>query len=57
MADFERLAAELDIQEEEKFRKLQQAMPRAWLDCILDAEGRAHKVVLSGTPAGTRGTK
>ena len=30
MADFERLEAELDIQEEEKVRKLQQAVPRAW---------------------------
>ena len=30
-------------------------MPRAELDCILDAEGRAHKVVLSGTPTGTTG--
>ena len=31
MADFESLGAELDIQEEEKVRKLQQAVPRAWL--------------------------
>ena len=55
MADFGRLAAELDIQEEEKVRRLQQAVPRAWVDCILDAGGRAHKVVLSGTPTVTTG--
>ena len=55
MADFERLAAKLDIQEEEKVRKLQIAVPRAWLDYILDAEGRGHNVVLSGTPTGTTG--
>ena len=49
MSDFERLAAELDIQEEGKFDKLGLAVPRGWMDCILDAECRAHKVVLSGT--------
>ena len=45
----------MDIQEEGKVRKHQQAVPRAWLDCILDAEGRAHKVVISGTQTGTTG--
>ena len=57
LAEFGLLAAESDIQEEEKLRKLQQAVPRAWLDCILDAEGRAHKVVLSGTRQGPQGTE
>ena len=45
----------MDIPEVGKVRKLSQAVPRVWLDCILDAEGRSNKVGLSGTPIGTTG--
>ena len=42
IAEFERLARARDIPEEEKVRKLSEAVPKGWQESILWAEGKPN---------------
>ena len=55
IAEFERLARQLEISEEGKVQNIFKSVPPIWQHCLIEAQSEGYKVVLTGVPGGTTG--